>query len=252
MSGLVVEGVSKSFLNLDTNQPLSVLDRISLRVEQGEIVVLFGPNGCGKSTLLRVIASLIPVDEGKVTVGNRSVSDTQIGFVFQDYRASLFPWWSAYENIAFNLRISGIPKKERKNSVAAFLSKVGISLPLDNYPYNLSGGQQQLCAILRELIELPSLLLLDEPFAALDYQNRLNLEQQLLDLLAPTKVPVLMVSHDIEESVYLADRVIVLSPRPAHIVDDVKIALPRPRTPSMRMDVQFFNIRNQILSVAGK
>lgn len=246
MSGLVVDRVRKSY-PADGRKALPVLEAISLQVEGGEIVALFGPNGCGKSTLLRLIAGLEPMDEGKADIAGRPTSDVPIGFVFQDYRASLFPWWTVWENIGFNLRIRRMPKKEIKKIVAEFLSSIEIELPLDNYPYNLSGGQQQLCAIARELIDPPQLLLLDEPFAALDFQNRLSLQQRLLKLLEPINVPVLLVSHDVEEAIYLADRVLLLSPRPAEIVEEVEVTMDRPRIPTMRLDLEFFNLRTQVM-----
>ncbi len=226
---------------------LAVIDKISFTVKSGKITAIFGPNGCGKTTLLKIIAGLISSDKGSIELNNKSSEKNKIGFVFQNYSSSLFPWWKVWENIGLNLKIKGILSVDIKRQVENLLVKTGIALPLENYPYVLSGGQQQLCAILRELINSPALLLLDEPFASLDYHNRILFEEKFLQLIHPQNIPTIIISHDVEESIYLADEVIVVSARPASILKKVKITLPRPRKNFMRISKEFTNLRNEIL-----
>ncbi len=150
-----------------------------------------------------------------------------------------------------NLRIRGVRKAERRSAVEAFVRKVNVDLPLDNYTYNLSGGQQQLCAILRELISLPSLLLLDEPFASLDYRNRMLLEEKLLELLSCADIPIIIVTHDINDAIFLADNILILSPAPAHIRSMMPVPFARPRLPNIRKSRQFFDMYNQALDMTA-
>ena len=155
---LTVNNIEKSFFGSGKLQ-LAVIDKISFTVKSGKITAIFGPNGCGKTTLLKIIAGLISSDKGSIELNNKSSEKNKIGFVFQNYSSSLFPWWKVWENIGLNLKIKGILSVDIKRQVENLLVKTGIALPLENYPYVLSGGQQQLCAILRELINSPALLL---------------------------------------------------------------------------------------------
>lgn len=250
MSGLAVRGLAKTRASSNGSGRIPIFSAISFDVANGEILSIFGPNGCGKSTLLSVVAGLSSMDAGTVKINGADAGQTPIGFVFQDYQASLFPWWRTWENIALNLRIRGVGKAERRSAVEAFVRKVNIDLPLDNYTYNLSGGQQQLCAILRELISLPSLLLLDEPFASLDYRNRLLLEEKLLELLACADIPIIIVTHDINDAIFLADKVLLLSPAPAQIRSTMPVPFERPRSPHIRKSRQFFDMYNQAMDIS--
>ena len=250
MSGLTVRGLAKTRASNNGTGHIPIFSDISFEVANGEILSIFGPNGCGKSTLLSVIAGLSDMDDGTVKINGADSGQAPIGFVFQDYQASLFPWWRTWENIALSLRIRGAGKAERRRAVEAFVRKVNIDLPLDNYTYHLSGGQQQLCAILRELISLPSLLLLDEPFASLDYRNRLLLEEKLLELLACADIPIIIVTHDINDAIFLADNVLILSPAPAQIRSRMPVPFERPRSPHLRKSRQFFDMYNQAMDMS--
>jgi len=251
MDGLVVHGLAKSFRSNNDSGDTPLLADISFSVANGEILSIFGPNGCGKTTLLNVIAGLSDRDCGMVEVNGVDSRQARIGFVFQDYQASLFPWWRTWENIALNLRIDGVRKADRRRAVEAFIRRVDVDLPIDNYTYNLSGGQQQLCVFLRELISLPSLLLLDEPFAALDYRNRLLLEEKLPELLAGAGIPVIIVSHDINDAIYLADNLLILSSFPANIRNRIAVPFERPRLHNIRKSRLFFDIYNQALDTTS-
>jgi NitT/TauT family transport system ATP-binding protein len=250
VGGLAVRGLAKSYGSNNGAGRIPVFSDISFNVANGEILSIFGPNGCGKSTLLSVIAGLSDRDGGMVEINGVDSRQATIGFVFQDYHASLFPWWKTWENIALNLRIHGVRKAERRSAVEAFVQRVNVDLPLDNYTYNLSGGQQQLCVILRELIRLPSLLLLDEPFAALDYRNRMLLEEKLLELLSGAGIPVIIVTHDINDAIFLADNILILSPSPAHIRNRITVPFERPRPQAVRKSKLFFDIYNRALDIS--
>lgn len=249
MDGLAVRGLAKSWESGNGAGRIPIFSDISFNVANGEILSIFGPNGCGKTTLLSVIAGLSDRDDGMVEINGADSRRAAIGFVFQDYQASLFPWWRTWENIALNLRIRGIRKAERRSAVEAFIRKVNVDLPLDNYTYNLSGGQQQLCAILRELISLPSLLLLDEPFASLDYRNRMLLEEKLLEILSGAGIPIIIVTHDINDAIFLADNILILSSAPARIRSMMPVPFERPRPRSIRKSRQFFDMYNRALDM---
>jgi NitT/TauT family transport system ATP-binding protein len=227
---LSVANVCKTFQNkVGAEDRLDVLTGVSFAARKGEIIGIVGPNGCGKTTLLLALAGLTPVDQGIITLAGQSVQDASVGLVFQNYRESLLPWKTVLGNIAFPLELAGTSKKCREQRVFEFVKDLGLQVHFENYPYQLSGGQQQLVAILRSLIQRPGLLLLDEPFSSLDYRARLRMHDIVQDVFLKTGQTVVLVSHELEEAILLSDRVLVLSNRPARVMDEFPINLERPR-----------------------
>lgn len=209
-----------------------VLHDITLTVPDGQLLCVVGPSGCGKSTLLRTIAGLQPVGEGSVSVDGEPVTGVpdRLAVVFQDYGRSLFPWLSVRENVALPLRRRGLGRPERRDEAERMLERVGLPGAGRRHPWQLSGGMQQRVAIARALVCRPSLLLMDEPFGSLDAQTREDLEDLLLEVHETEGPTIVFVTHDIDESVYVGDRVVVLSSGPAsRIVLDLPIALPGKR-----------------------
>jgi NitT/TauT family transport system ATP-binding protein len=221
-----VEGVSLTF---EGTQPTHVLDGVDLEIRPGEVVALIGPNGCGKSTLLRVIAGLIAPGAGGVEIDGELVSgpDARVGLVFQEPR--LLAWRSVEGNVRFPLELAGWPADRQRQRARELLRLVGIEDLTRARPSTLSGGTSQRVSIARALALEPRLLLLDEPFSALDALTRERFNTELQRLWQRTGTTIVLVTHSISEAVFLADRVVVLSPRPARVVADVDVRLPRPR-----------------------
>ncbi len=225
---IAIDRVSLSFR--DTSESLDVLADVSLEVRPREVVALIGPNGCGKSTLLRVVAGLIDPDAGTVRLGGRQVlgPDPGVGLVFQEPR--LLAWRSAERNVRFPMELAGWPDARQRERAADLLGLVGLRDFADARPSRLSGGMRQRLAIARALALEPSVLLLDEPFSALDALTRERFNVELLRLWERTGTTIVLVTHSITEAVFVADRVVVLSPRPARVVADIPVALERPRS----------------------
>lgn len=227
--GLHIEHVSKSF-QLKAG-PLLVLDDISLTVEPGEFVAIVGGSGCGKSTLLRLLAGLDTDYQGNLLHDGQPITGTglQRGLVFQDHR--LFPWLTVEQNVALSFTNTEVPPAERRERVAAEIARVGLDGFADAYPHQLSGGMSQRAAIARALVGRPDVLLLDEPLGALDALTRVRLQQELRRLWQDEGITMVMVTHDIEEAVYLADRIVVLEARPGRVrrIQQVPLAHPRQR-----------------------
>ncbi|WP_134661889.1 MULTISPECIES: ABC transporter ATP-binding protein [unclassified Amycolatopsis] len=225
------------------------VNELSFTVETGQLACIVGPSGCGKSTLLRAIAGLIPPTAGTVSLhGDRvtSVPD-DLAVVFQDYSRSLFPWLSVAKNVEFPLRWSKLDKATRRARAAEALEAVGLSAAVNKYPWQLSGGMQQRVSIARALASRPALLLMDEPFASVDAQTRFELEDLLRRVQVEQGTTVLLVTHDIDESVYLGDRVLVLSKSPARIVADLKVDLPAQRDQiTTRESAEFVSLRGEV------
>lgn len=246
MSAVDIECVSKAFVGAD-GQSVEVIDRLSLSIEQGAFIALLGPNGCGKSTLLQLLAGLLTPDSGSITIDGKTPSKANVGFVFQNYRESLFPWMTNLDNISFSLPTTG-NRRERRDRVRNFVQELGLEdVPLDRYPYQCSGGQQQLVALLRELICEPDLLLMDEPFASLDYDRRLTQYDRVVRSWLRTRPTVILVSHDIDEAIYLADQVLLLSKRPASVVSTFDVPLRRPRAVELLESDSFSALRRPLL-----
>lgn len=219
---LTIDTVSKTYPN-----GTHALERVSLAVNAGEIVAVVGGSGCGKSTMLRIVSGLEPASAGHVEVdGARITAPHQaVGLIFQEPR--LLPWLTVAQNVAFG--IAHLPKAEQQERVGAVLAKVGLSDYAPRWPRELSGGQGQRVAIARALVARPTVLLLDEPFSALDAFTRLDLQDHLLELWAETRPTLVVVTHDIDEALLLADRIVVMRPDPGRIARVIPVALPRPR-----------------------
>ncbi|WP_088889393.1 ABC transporter ATP-binding protein [Leptolyngbya ohadii] len=212
-----------------TAQELLALDDISFSVKSGEFVVIIGPSGCGKSTLLGMIAGLEQPTSGEILHNGKPITapDPDRSLIFQ--QPSLLPWLSLIDNVALGLTFKGISKQERYRRAEQFLSEVGLRAFAQKYPHQLSGGMQQRACIARALCLGAEIILMDEPFAALDVQTRYNMQKFLLDLWKGTGKTVIFVTHHIDEAVFLADCVIILSARPGRLLDSVEITMPRPR-----------------------
>ncbi|SAK52161.1 sulfonate ABC transporter ATP-binding protein [Caballeronia hypogeia] len=225
-SSLTLRHVSKRF-NGDEAPP--VLERIDLSIESGEFVSLVGASGCGKSTLLRLIAGLDGDHEGEIEFGGERIVTTDLsrGIVFQDHR--LFPWLDVEQNVAVALRNAALSKAEKARAVAEHIALVGLKGYERHYPHQLSGGMAQRVAIARGLVNRPRLLLLDEPFGALDALTRSRLQVELQRIWEHERITMVLVTHDVEEAVLLSDRIVVMEARPGRIADVIDVGLPRPR-----------------------
>ena len=211
------------------DQRIEALRDANLVVEKGEFVCLIGASGCGKSTLLRIVAGFEPPSAGEALMWDKPISGPapDRGMVFQDY--GLFPWLSVRQNIGFGPASRGLPKAELRALVDRFVDMVGLTRFADAYPHQLSGGMKQRVAIARVLANDAEMVLMDEPFGALDAMTRERLQDELLDIWQRTKLTVLFVTHSIEEAIFLADRVVVMEPGPGRIASEHRIELPRPR-----------------------
>ena len=241
-SDIRIEHVTKVYVS--NGQPLKAVDDISLEINDSEFICIVGPSGCGKSTLLRMIAGLEPVTGGEILMDGKRITSPspEIGFVFQEY--TLFPWRTVGKNVEFGLELKRVPPHEREKVVAKYLDMVGLSRFKDAYPHQLSGGMRQRTAIARTLAVNPKVLLMDEPFGALDAQTRNILQEQLLDIWHKEKKKVLFVTHNVDEAVFLADKVVVMTARPGRIKEIVGIDIPRPRD---RTETEVNRVRNAIL-----
>ena len=240
---ITIRGLSKAF-----GQSV-VYDRFDLDLPQGEFTSIFGPNGCGKSTLINMISGLLPLDAGQVLFDGQTIQETRLSYVFQNYRDALFPWLRAIDNIHYPLKVMGLSKHERAMRVEELLADFDVKIDLNAYPYMLSGGQQQTVSILRALVTGPEVLFLDEPFSALDYEMTLFMREQLQRIFMKTKTTTLLVSHDLEEAVQLANRVLLLTRRPTRVADLVEIDLPWPRATESVTSARFVELKSHCLGV---
>jgi len=249
MQHIVIRNLSKRYTHSVDGEVhyIDVLDNVNLQVMKGEFVTFFGPNGCGKSTLLNVTAGLLKPDTGSVMIDGKPPEKARIGYIFQNYRDSLFPWKKNIDNIAFPLELQKVSRKERRKRTRDLLSRLEIEIQEDMYPYQSSGGQQQLSAIVRAFIYEPDVLVMDEPFNSLDYQTRFFMQGKLLDICARTSPTVLFVSHELDEAIYLADRIVLLDKRPAKIISILENILPRPRYHAMVETKEFFDLKTKAL-----
>jgi NitT/TauT family transport system ATP-binding protein len=246
---LEVRHLSKVFFEQnDPRKPgLVALYDVSFSIRKKEFVCLLGPSGCGKTTLIRIIAGLIPLDKGEILVNDAPVTapGRDRCMVFQQF--GLLPWRTALGNVEFGLEIEGMPSDERQKIARHYLELVGLAGFENYYPHQISGGMQQRVGIARALSKEPDILLMDEPFGAVDAQTREQLQEELLKIWAKTDTTVLFVTHSIDESVYLSDRVIVMQSRPGRIKEEVLVDLPRPRWEGdIKADPRFAELRAEI------
>jgi ABC-type nitrate/sulfonate/bicarbonate transport system ATPase subunit len=226
---VVAQGVQKHFLDISRQEKVVALDCIDLEIGQDEFLTILGPSGCGKSTLLNIIAGFDHPTGGEIRLDGEIISKPgpDRGVVFQEY--ALFPWLNAAENIEFGLRERGVPKVEREARVQEQISLVGLRGFENRFPHELSGGMRQRVALARVLVNDPKMLLMDEPFAALDAQTRTIMQNELLRVWSAERRTALFITHNIEEAVLLGDRIVVMTARPGRIKDIVTVTLPRPR-----------------------
>jgi NitT/TauT family transport system ATP-binding protein len=226
------------------------VDKVSFDIAASEFLCIVGPSGCGKSTLLNIIAGFIPPSAGEIRIGGKAVTGHGMdrGVVFQDF-AQLFPWRTALGNVAFGLEMKGLPKEQREAVALRQLALVKLEKFARSYPHHLSGGMQQRVAIARALAYNPAVLLMDEPFAALDALTRDDMQRLLADVWRETGKTVVYVTHNVAEAVYLADRVVVMTPHPGRLKSEISIALPRPRDP---LSVEFLDYQKRLLSHLGE
>ena len=243
---LLVEGVSRVFPGVQGGAPVRALEPTDLSVAENDFITILGPSGCGKSTLLRIVAGLDRPSAGRVLLDGRAVRGpgADRGMVFQSY--TLFPWLDVSRNIAYGLREKGVPAAERDRVVASYIEKVGLKGFENHFPKQLSGGRQQRTAIARALANDPEILLLDEPFGALDNQTRALMQELLLGIWERERKTVLFVTHDIEEAIFLASRVVVMTARPGRIKADLAVDLPHPRHYRMKTTPEFSDLKARL------
>lgn len=251
MSGRIqIENLSKVFGGNDEEKVVA-LDGVTAEIPEGSFVSLIGPSGCGKTTLLRCIAGLEVPTSGTVTVDGEKVTKpgSDRGFVFQ--QANLFPWLSIKDNISFGLRARGI-YKQRKGDVQKFINLVGLKGFEKSFPHQLSGGMNQRASLARALVGHPKILLLDEPLGALDAFTRMTMQDEILRIRQENSMTMVMVTHDVDEAVYLSDYIIVMTPRPAKVEKIIKIEMSHPRARSQDVFLQYRTEILKILNYAGK
>lgn len=241
----MVTGVRKAFWT--GRQPLPVLDRIDLTVARGEFVALVGPSGCGKSTLFDVLAGLVQTDQGTVRVDGRLSTGQRDLFGYLPQQDLLFPWRTVLDNTALGLEVGGMRRRAARELARALFPAFGLSGFETARPFELSGGMRQRAALLRTVVQRRSVLLLDEPFGALDSLTRTDMQLWLEGVRAESGWTVLLITHDIREAVFLADRVLVLGPRPTRVLREIAIPLPRPRDLTIIESAEFARFESQVL-----
>ena len=241
---LEVEGLKKSYAR--NGRSLDILDLAGFSVREGEFVSVIGPSGCGKSTFLHILGGFIKPDRGAIRVYGSEVHEPgpDRGMMFQEF--ALFPWRTVAGNVAWALEVQGVPREKIDATVEKQLAMIDLAEFRNHYPAELSGGMKQRVALARVLAFDPKVLLMDEPFGALDAQTREAMQEELTRLWERTGKTIVFVTHDIEEAIYLADRVVVLSARPARIKEEVKIALPRPRDITVKKSMEYHEYRNHV------
>ena len=243
---LTVRGVSRSFPSTSGSAPTPALQATELIVQENDFLTLLGPSGCGKSTLLRIVAGLDTQTSGEVLLDGRPIQGpgADRGMVFQSY--TLFPWLTVQENVCFGLRERGLPRAVQLETAAAFIHQVGLRGFENHFPKQLSGGMQQRVAIARALANGPRMLLMDEPFGALDHQTRELMQELLLGIWEAEKKTVLFVTHDIDEAVFMGSRVAVMSARPGRIKLDQTVGLPHPRHYAVKTTLPFMQLKAEL------
>ncbi len=243
---LKIEGISRTFPGADDRPALRALEPVDLCVAENDFITLLGPSGCGKSTLLRIVAGLDRPSEGRVLLDGREITrpGPDRGMVFQSY--TLFPWLSVADNVAFGLRERGVDEREIAAKVGAYIEKVGLRGFERHLPKQLSGGMQQRTAIARALANDPEILLLDEPFGALDNQTRALMQELLLGIWERERKTVIFVTHDIDEAIFMASRVVVMTARPGRIKADMRVDLPHPRHYTVKTTPEFSALKARL------
>ena len=242
-----IRNLSKTYVTEDSETV--VLEDFSLDIRKGELISIVGPSGCGKTTILRMLAGLVQPTSGKILIGDRECTapGSDRGMVFQDF--ALFPWRSVRKNVEFGLEIAGMPKEQRRERADKYLKIVGLEKFADHRVHELSGGMKQRVALARALVTNPDVILMDEPFGALDAQTRNLMQAGLLKILDKTDQTIIFITHSVDEAVFLSDRIVILTKRPAKIKEVVEIDWPRPRD---RASPEFTALRKRILEELEK
>ncbi len=240
---VTIRGLDKSF------NGAVLYKNFNLDIPKGKIVSIFGPNGCGKSTLINMISGLMPIDAGEVLFDGKTLAKTTIGYVFQNYRDALFPWMTSWDNIAYPLKRSGMSKEKVRARVDELVALFEIKFNLNLYPYELSGGQMQTVSIMRALATKPEILFLDEPFSALDFEMTLFIRSKLQEANLITGVTMMIVSHDLEDAVFLADKILLLSRRPTKIAEYLDFEMAKPRSPESVSEGEFIKTKALALEI---
>jgi NitT/TauT family transport system ATP-binding protein len=248
MGRVSLKGVSRRFVKDGIAQTLA-LDNVSLDIKDKEFVCFIGPSGCGKTTLLRIVSGLDLPDAGEVFVDDERITSPgpKRGMVFQEY--SLFPWKTVIDNVTFGPQMMGVKKKEAFEGAQKYLELVGLEQFRNSYPHELSGGMKQRVAIARALANEPEVLLMDEPFGALDAQTRNALQHELLDIWQKKNITILFVTHSVDEAVFLADRIVIMTARPGKIKEIIKVDIPRLRD---RTSLEVNQLRNRVLKLLAE
>ena len=246
---LDVKKISKNYKNRDKVN--RVIEEISFNIKKGDFVSFVGQSGCGKTTLLKLISGILKVDSGEIFVDDKKITkpDKNIGMVFQDF--SLFPWLTVKENIEFGLKISNTNDKERNKIVEHYLNVTGLKEFVDTYPKSLSGGMKQRVAIARTLANKPKVILMDEPFGSLDSLTRSSMQEFLTNLWEKEHKTIIFVTHDVEEALFLSNRVYVLDKRPTKIKNEIEVNFIRPRKHILKHSKKFFDMKNKIIDLLG-
>jgi len=248
MKSLTLEKLSKTYFDPYRGTQVAAVREVSLRVEEGDFVAVVGPSGCGKSTILNMIAGFVPITGGRILVDGREVKGPgpDRGVVFQSF--ALFPWKTVSENVTFGPKMRGIGRSEREKIAEEYLALAGLSHAADRYPAELSGGMQQRVGVVRALANEPDVLLMDEPFASVDAQTRMTLQEELTRIWEERRPTVVFITHDVPEAVFLANKVVVLSK--GEVLSEVEIPLERPRSwDRLVEDDQFKALSNQVLQL---
>ncbi|MBD1915380.1 MULTISPECIES: ABC transporter ATP-binding protein [Cyanophyceae] len=242
-TGIEVRNLTKKF------HKEILYQNFNLSIPGGQFTSIFGPNGCGKSTLISMISGLIPFDSGEVYFGGKSLAESKIGYVFQNYRDALFPWLRASDNITYPLSRAGLSKVQRKLKLEELIQQFGVKFDLKRYPYELSGGQQQLVSIMRALATSPEVLFLDEPFSALDYEATLSIIEKLQEVFISSGVTMVMISHNLEEAIYLSNNIVLLTKRTTHVAEIISFDISHPRTVKTLSDPRFIDTKAYSLDI---
>lgn len=238
-----IDGVTKSYAT--ATGPLQVIQTLDAVVQPEEFVCLIGPSGCGKTTLLGLLGGLLSPDTGQIRfVGERAAAGPLTSIVWQDY--ALIPWRTILDNVAYGLELRGVPAKQRRATAREYLAMMGIEAFAEAKPAQLSGGMRQRAGIARALASDPEVLLMDEPFAAVDAQTRTLLQEELLQVWSRHRKTVLFITHSIEEAILLGDRILLLGPRPTRVVEEITVPFPRPRTREIELDPMFNAMKRQL------
>jgi NitT/TauT family transport system ATP-binding protein len=245
---LTISGLTKDYI-LPGHEPITALSDINLVVHDKEFISVLGPSGCGKTTLLRIIAGLETATSGSIAIDGELITgpSPKMAMIFQEY--SLYPWRTVLDNVTFGLEVQNHDKGSARERARKYLLLVGLEEFIDRYPYELSGGMRQRVAVARALAIEPQILLMDEPFGALDAQTRNNLQRQLLEIWEKTQKTILFVTHSVDEAVFLSDRIVVMTPRPGHICEIIPIDYPRPRD---RTSIEAARVRRHVLDLISQ